>query len=121
MLVLPQTGFSRQRVDVGTQIQRAEESEFLATTMKLLIFSHLLRFISFLWLIVIYTQPFGGFIWRVFGPWPTWLNWFFELPWPPPMGTTIWPVALGVFGIIVGFILTRIAKKREMEDGYHDY
>jgi len=84
-------------------------------------FGYLLCVMSWLWLVALYAQPFGGFIRHLFRPWPAWLNWLFELPWPPPMGASIWPVALGLFGTILGFTLTQIARGREMEIGYHDH
>jgi hypothetical protein len=74
---------------------------------------YLLRIISGLWLVAIYAQPFGVFIRNQFHPWPTWLNWLFELPWPPPLGTNIWPVVAGFFGTLLGFVLLQMAKNRE--------
>jgi hypothetical protein len=74
--------------------------------------------ISWLWLLVVTLQPFGKFIRLLVRPRPIWLNWFFKLPGPPPpMGpytlANSWPMALGVAGTLVAFVILSVAKRRE--------
>jgi hypothetical protein len=92
--------------------------------MKIL--GNLTYLISWLWFFAVASQPFGKFIRQLFRPWPVWLNWLFKLPGPPPpMGpytfANSWPMALGVVGTLVAFVLLAVAKRREKKGERYEY
>jgi len=84
--------------------------------MKIL--SKLLFLLSVAWLLAVNIQPLGPLIRSSVQPLPIWLRYLLRLPKPPsPFGpmtwATLWPIAIGLAGVVVSIGIAEWIKRAE--------